>query len=1193
MSYTTENKLSVYKASAGSGKTFRLTMEYLKLVLKNPKAYKHILAVTFTNKATAEMKGRIIKELNKLAKSENSDMRNMLCQETKLDSQVVTERAKQALSNILHDYSMFSVSTIDKFVQRVIHSLLWELGIHNKSELKLETDLYVSRAVDRLIDESNTNKKLYNHLSNMLTNRLNNEENHKIEDNIVKLGKELFKEQFRLLDNEKRQLIANTELLETIEEYNKKSIETFEKNVRQMAKELTNRMHDNGLNIEDFSNKKNGVAGFFSIKCIEKELKSFLEDKFITDTVLNCCKDSQKWVAQNNKNKNQIIKIIESELQPKLCELVNYIQTYLPQLSTHIAIQQNISTLRLVSGIRDKIKELLAEDNSALLADSGPMLREMVNDDSDTPFVYEKVGTRYNHIMLDEFQDTSEIQWDNFKPLLQNGLAEGHKSLVVGDVKQAIYRWRNSNWRILGNKIGEEFDINIENLDTNFRSRQHIVEFNNHVFSNINQKLIEWAGQQEEGLLSAKMREFVKPVFDNPTQHHKQGNTGGYVEVCRVNLKIENKKKSNDSEIEDRDYIGYLQNRLPKLVESIIQRGYKPGDIAMLVRKHDEGQTIAKILISSGINIVSADAMKLDASHAVRLCVAAMQYINDPKNTIAKGVIMKEAHMLSHPNNPTNDWSKVFDPDAFNSTHEDFLLAQRSRSLGQIFEAVVEHFGIDQQTHELPYIAKLHDEIINMPRDGVVSLERFIKWWNDVGQNTKLTLPDNDQAVNIITIHKSKGLEYPVVILPFGNIKVSPPYPPTIWTPINSPSEYEKYPLYLIKLLKYLKNSTLRDIYIEDNVQTMIDALNMLYVALTRPEHELYVILGITENTSENKQKEINHIGQFLWPIVEANQNMRIVPSDDEFSNAVTTYALGQQQPYTQPIIATETEWNISKYTVSKQPPPIATKLSTGTVFGNQKDTQTTEREKSINLGIIKHRIFSLLHTHSDLQKVLDEMHLDGSITANQRNEYQHEIATLLQHHPYSDWFSGNYKIITERNIIMPGGGTYRPDRVMLTETLAIVVDYKFGFQKEKYHKKYEKQVQQYMQLVAQIHQCPVEGYVWYVERNRLQKIILNENNKKHNQKAEIDRNGIKMLYPGMENIVDLLLDHNVPFSHEGEVELTDERGVVIASSQMIIDNPKIAIDPASESDREVFEQHGYNAISLSEFTINMIVKNK
>ena len=1167
------SQLTVYKASAGSGKTFRLALEYIKLVLAQPTAYRHILAVTFTNKATAEMKGRILGELYKLASDAESGMRSVLLAETELDRADIKQRAQQALSNILHDYSMFSVSTIDKFVQRVIHSLLWELGIHSKSELKLDTDLYVARATDSLIDDSTIDPKLYKHLSDMLAKRLADEASLKIETNIAELGEELFKEQFRLLNEEQRQLVANAELLDEIVEYSKESIDSFEKKVQRMAKEMRDIILSEGLGVGDFKQKSRGVGNFIINKCNDLSIKDIINKEFINSSVEKAANDADEW---GNK--------IGEKLQPKLRELVDYVRGNTPAIFTHLAVQKNISALRLISGIRNKIKDLLAEENSTLLADSGPMLREFVNE-SDTPFVYEKVGTRYKHIMLDEFQDTSEIQWENFKPLLNNGLAEGNYSLVVGDIKQAIYRWRNSDWRILGEKIGHDFDLDTKKLDTNYRSRQNIVEFNNIIFTNIAQKLENWAGQEAEdnATLAAKMRKLVEPVFDNPTQKYKEGNTGGYVEIRRIEVEKKKNDQQQDDEIENVDYNSYIKEKLPELINSLLQRGYKQGDIAILVRKHKEGQIAAKILIDNNIDVVSADAMQVDASHAVRLCVAAMQYIHDNKNDIARGVIMKEAHMLSHPDGSPHEWHRVFDTKAFDAAHGEFLKAQHSRSLGEIFETVVAHFGIDKLTNELPYVAKLHDEIIKMPRDGAASLERFVKWWNDIGHKTKLSLPDNDQAVNIVTIHKSKGLEYPVVIMPFGNIEIFKRREENkIWTPITNPENYEKYPLYLINL-EDIKNSTLSELYIENRVQTMIDALNMLYVALTRPEHELYVMLNVTKKESNKEDEKITHIEQFVWPIVEAMPNKQTPLRDEPYSASIsiTTHTIGQPLPYTKQAENSAEPWPIESYSVSTQLPPVAAKLSTGAVFGQAVSPKANER------GSIMHRIYSQINTHADIAQALAQAHIDGLITADKRNELLPLIQDNLQQQPYAEWFSGKYKVLTERSIITPNGSTYRPDRVMLAPDRAIVVDYKFGIQIDRH----KKQVQEYMQLVAQMHQCAVEGYLWYVEHDRLTRLPSIYPESKPQTSIEINRDAIKMLYPGMEHIVDMLLDHNVPFSHDGEVELVDTNGERIAEAAMIIDAPQIAINPFSDADGKLFEQHGYKVISLADFSINKIIK--
>lgn len=1162
------SQLTVYKASAGSGKTFRLALEYIKLVLAQPNAYRHILAVTFTNKATAEMKNRILNELHTLANNtDKSNMFRVLQEETGRDANDIKERAKQALTNILHDYSMFSVSTIDSFVQRVIRSLLWELEVHSSADIKIDHEPYVERAVERLMDECRNDKTLFDYLKKMLQSNLDDDKTPKIDDSLIELGKELFKEQYRLLSREERDKMADRSTIEDIIKKNKEAIEKFENDIHSMANEMLKIMKNNELDADSFSQKGKGVGGFPQ-KCIKSKANDIISDqKFINSYHEDAYKDSNKWFSGNKINPKQ--SIVDIELYPIFVKLIDYINNNKSSIITHLAVQKNISTLWLISGIRQKIKELCNEDNSMLLADSGPTLREFVGND-DTPFVFEKVGIRFNHIMLDEFQDTSQIQWDNFKPLLENSLGQGYQSLVVGDVKQAIYRWRNSDWQILGRSIEEEFDVDKKNLDTNYRSRKNIVEFNNQIFSKIAEKLPTWAAEQDKKKAS-HWGKLALPVFDNPTQKTKHSN-GGYVEVQRV--------QSEKANI----HLKYLEQQLPELVHSLLQRGYRPGDIAILVRKHDEGQKAAKILISNGISIVSQDAMTLSASCAVRLCVAAMSYIYDNDNTIALGEMMRESYLITHPNIEPN-WDAAFDKIAFIEQYGAFLNSQQHRPIGQIFEAIVERFDLDKQSNQLPYIAALHEQIIKLPHEGTISLENFIKWWKEAGHKHKLALPDNEQSVNIVTIHKAKGLEYPVVIMPFANIKIFGNHTNKIWTPINV-DFYNNYPLYLIELDNIVKDSTLSDLYTEDRIQTMIDAMNMLYVALTRPEQELYMMLNVTEKAKE----DISHVEQWIWPVVQdicGNCNVKTVlidknadnnPNEDVEQVFVSTCTIGEQQHPNQKEKPQNNEWTLKTYTVSNTPPPIAAKLSTGAIFGQATAQQAAER------GNIMHRLYSLIETKTDISKALDTLQFDGMITIDERKEMEPQLQQQMQHEPYSDWFSGKFEVINERNIIIPGE-QYCPDRVMLAPDRAIVVDYKFG---NNYRPlKHTRQVQKYMQLIEEMHQCSVEGYVWYITQNRLRRItpITIESPK-------INRNEIKMLYQNMDEIVDLLLDNNIPFSHDGATELTNENDQVIACAAMIIDNPKIAISPFCDNDRKVFEEHGYMVISKEEFSIDMIKKS-
>lgn len=1076
------SKLTVYKASAGSGKTFRLALEYIKLVLNQPTAYRHILAVTFTNKATAEMKGRILNEMHKLATNAESGMRSVLMDETGLDADTIMDRAQQALSNILHDYSMFSVSTIDSFVQRVIRSLLWELEVHSNTDLKLDPEPYVDRAVDRLLDESRNEKALYEHLKKMLYSQLDDEKTPSIDKELKSLGNELFKEQYRKLSKDERDKMADRSTIEAIMQQNKQAIAQFENNLHSMAQEMQEIMESNGLYPDSFSQKEKGIGGFPQ-KCMQATANDIIDEKFINTYHQKAYDDSNSWFSGKNKNPKQ--GVVDAELHQRLVRLIDYIKTNKPAICTHFAVQKNLSTLWLISGIRSKIKELCNEDNAMLLADSGPTLREFVRGE-DTPFVYEKVGIRYNHIMLDEFQDTSQIQWDNFRPLIENSLGQDYMSLVVGDVKQAIYRWRNSDWQILGKKIAEELPTVTQKLDTNYRSRKHIVEFNNHIFSKISELLPLWAAEQSASA-PQRWQELAQPVFDNPTQKAKH-TEGGYVEVQRVLSK--NKAQ----------HLCYLQQRLPELVQSLLGRGYRPCDIAVLVRKHDEGQMVAKILVSSGISIVSQDAMVLSASRAVRLCVAVMAYIYDNDNTIALGELMREAYLITHPNADL-DWATAFDRQTFEELHGDFIKSQQHRSMGQIFETIVEHFALDTLQDELPYIAALHEQIIKLPHEGGASIEHFVNWWKEAGHKHKLALPDNEQSVSVVTIHKSKGLEYPVVIMPFANIEIFGNQKNMIWTSVDH-DFYNSYPLYLIDINKMLKDSSLCDEYTNDRVQSMIDAMNMLYVALTRPEHELYMMINVKEQ-KELKKEDITHVEQWVWPAVQefcgsctdsiqtivvdtdtlllseldssAEGSDEEVQANVEDKVHVSTCTLGTPQPpqrSAQPSSAGK--WILDSYSVSNTPPPIATKLSTGAVFGQSAEPKAVER------GNIMHQLYSLIETHADIPKALDTLQLNGLITNEQRQALEPQIHEQLQHQPYADWFGGCYEVLNERNIISPGQLLHRPDRVMLAPDRTIVVDYKFGGRLPKH----KQQVRRYMQLLQQMGLPAVEGHVWYVDEN-------------------------------------------------------------------------------------------------------------
>lgn len=1044
------------------------------MVVVNPLAYRNILAVTFTNKATAEMKERILSELHKIAQGQKSGMLPILVAETKLAPQTVQTRAQEALSNILHDYSMFSISTIDSFVQRVIKNLLWEIGYHIVGEIILDYETYVEKAVDRLLDMSATDDKLFSFFKAMADSQLDSDKTPDIRSSLIELGNKLYSERFRMLTSEELERMDNDELLGGIEDYIEAETNFFAEELRRLGGAAIKAIEDNGFSVDDFSNKKSGVCGIF-VKT-SKFKNNDNTDEFVGKRVMAALQSpTDGWLSKDfikgNKRAGELQELITTTLYDTLVELVEYIGNAAPAYNTAVIIGKNLSSLYVANDIRRIIKEILAEEGVMLLADSGPLLREFVGS-SDAPFVYEKIGTRYSSFMLDEFQDTSEIQWHNFKPLIVNSLAENNFSLVVGDVKQAIYRWRSSDWRILAHEIEADraFSADVRSLDTNYRSLPQVVEFNNRFFESISPFLSQWIESACGSAVHPDIKQLASKVFHKPTQRvgSSASPESGYVEVNCINSDEELKKQPLDDIVAD---------KLSVLIADLLARGYRAGDIAVLVRTKEEGRRIANILLSLKHSVISQDALQLEASRAVRLCVAALKLVHNERDTLALGILVKEIKMVeaelsAMSNQPyTHCWEQAFVLEE-QATELQFLSALRSQPLTVAFEAIVGRYRLGSVVADLPYISLLHENIIGLSRAGASSLQRFVEWWDETGVDTKLNMPDSGDAISIVTIHKSKGLEYPVVILPYAGINIFSNFNKNaIWSSLDM-KPYSRYPLYPINCLKALAESTIPHIYFNERVQTMVDNLNLLYVAFTRPKNELYVIYS-----HKKGDKDVTSTAQIIAPIVK---NMQPQSTIEELGNAeVEVFKFG-----TKAMIETHAgaddnpSWEISSYPVETSMPRIAMSKEPLGGFNPYKNGA----EAGIDYGTTMHRLFSLITTSHDVNSALDTLNLEGAITAQRRAELEPMLNQLLHEAPYSDWFSGSWQVKSELAILNTDGRHYRPDRVMLRNDEAVVVDYKFGAPS----KAHGGQVANYMELIAQMGYAQVSGYVWYVDSGEL-----------------------------------------------------------------------------------------------------------
>ena len=583
------SQLKVYKASAGSGKTLRLTIEYMKLALTNESNYRHILAVTFTNKATAEMKSRIIGEMYKLAKGIPSVYMDILTKELGWQPMQVQQQAQLVLKRILHDYSRFSISTIDSFFQRVIKAFNRELGINAAYNVELDEKSILEEAADRMIHSVEEDPKLLEWLEAFASDKIREGMGWNLKKDILRLGNEIYNETFKSLNDSLYEKLNDKKFLREYREKLTKIIVQYENKLKSLGQEGLNVMALEGLSVDDFKGKGRGVATVF------QKMKDLNTD--FSNTILEAANDPSAWVTATVKEplKSKITVIAETKLMPKLQEAILLIETQKRNYITARLIVNQLYTLGILVDLRKTVKELCREKGIVLISDSGHLLKDVIAD-SETPFVYEKTGSVYSHFMIDEFQDTSGLQWNNFRPLIGNSLSENNLSMVVGDVKQAIYRWRSGDWRLLAGKLGESFPafgLQNEVLDSNWRSHGKIIRFNNTIFRLAPQLLQQ---NIEEELSAAGIDEnpvsFTIPeVYADSVQQVSNPKVAdlGYVRVRFLEDKKELKESNNSM----------ILSELVESVKNLQDKGVKANEMAILVRLKSEASEISELVINN------------------------------------------------------------------------------------------------------------------------------------------------------------------------------------------------------------------------------------------------------------------------------------------------------------------------------------------------------------------------------------------------------------------------------------------------------------------------------------------------------------------------------------------------------------------------------------------------------------------
>lgn len=1013
--------MKILKASAGSGKTFNLARTYISLLLgsEDRYAYRHILAVTFTNKATAEMKSRILKELYVMSTSpEESDYFNDFVPSLAKDAAELEERAHRVLVDILHDYSAFSVSTIDKFFQMTLKAFSREIGHFSSYQVELDRNSLIHESVDRILDSLTEDQtELIDWLNGGVMDQLRRGNRVNIEKNLYDMAEKLKSEEFR----ERSELLGidplevfSKENLESVRKECEAVIPSFENAVREAAAAAVRAMETSGVPLGE-SNR-----GFLKKLADYADLQDGTPVSRPTDAFLRKAGDSEQWFAKSKAEK--YMRQLAGALDEPLAAFVDLFGDRFKVYNTALLLKEQTFSLGLAGHFYREFEALLKEKNVLGIDDSNTILRDII-DGSDAPFVYEKLGVRFENFLLDEFQDTSTIQWQNFYPLLKESVSSGRSNLVVGDVKQSIYRWRGSDWNLLNSILPSSFPgTEVEPLDSNWRSCRSIVDFNNHFF--------KFAAQRVgEGELYSDVEQEVK-------SKDKQGG--------KVTLKF----CAKDEE---------LQAVLDSVREAFASGAY-PGDVAVLVRKNSEGAETAAFLMENGISVLSDDSLDVKSSVVVRRLVSLLSCVENPKDTVS----------------------------SYLAASLDISFPQRYESIVDLCEELLRSLRENDPVRfegETLFIQSFMDMVQEWSSNNGQNLQSFLKYWAE-SKPRYISSPEDSNSVRIVTIHKSKGLEYPYVIFPYAE-SVEFFRSGCHWC--NPKDADDSLPsvsgsVFPVDLSGKSGDTLFSEDYLSEKRMQTVDNINTLYVALTRAEKVLDVIACRVPDSLQSGG-EPKDFSQLLYLFAKNEGYMTELLSGD---GGPEVFVSGEDYDFS--LMERKEGRNDTPFRSEYGSFPLAGRLSLSTdaadYFG--EDGSVGAGASPRRNGLVLHDILSSVDGPEDLRAAVDAAVMDGRLTSDEGMSDYELLKSRIDSAVSRGWFaSGSCRVVNEVTVFDTDGTEHRPDRVLAFPDRTLVIDYKFG----EHRNAYKKQVARYVDLYKRMGYPSVSGVLWYVPEDSVEPV--------------------------------------------------------------------------------------------------------
>ncbi|WP_348812327.1 UvrD-helicase domain-containing protein [Flavobacterium maritimum] len=1035
---------SIYDASAGSGKTYALVKEYLKIILVAPKndAYRHILAITFTNKAVHEMKSRIVGSLSEFAKDEPSEKAQDLMRDLAIDTELsiiqIKTKSQQIIKHIIHNYAAFDISTIDKFTHKVIRAFAHDLNLPMTFEVTLDTENLLIEAVDAIIAQAGEDETLTKLLIDFTMEKTDDDKSWDISREILETGRLVLNENNRneIIHFQDKTIAEFVEIKKKLGE----ACKVLEEESIVFADEALSLIDKNGIDIKSFS------AGHFP-----KHLLSIQEGKF------NPKNKTYHEFDDVKINKTAKDRAIIENIIPDLLQFLDKVYKTFEKINFYKAFLKNITPLSLLNTVSNELAKIQEEQNILSISEFNAIIhREIQN--QPAPFIYERLGERYRHFFIDEFQDTSEMQWQNLIPLIDNALSGqddfGVKGtlMIVGDPKQSIYRWRGGKAEqfIELSKDQNPFnnpDKKLEHLDKNYRSYSKIIEFNNDFFKMLSNEFLHLD---------------YKDLYENHSHQKINDKVGGYVNISFI-PKVENSEEDEEA----LDKTGLYVLATLNTIQKVLQHGFQYKDIVVLTRKRDQGIAIANYLNEQGIPLLSSETLMIQNATEVRLIIHLLKYLKNNADLEAKAYFLFYIGEHVQDKLPVHDFiaegMALFQESEFENWLMSFDISLsfqniRKKSLYEAVEIIVSKFLASKEGNA--YVQYFLDIVLERDVRNQAGISDFLSFWDKNAEKFSIPSPEGNDAVRIMTIHKSKGLEFPVVIFPFAEEDYNRKPKDKLW--LNAEEQDLGLPKVLIDNSSAVEGfgEEAAEIYNQKKQEELLDNINVLYVALTRAEEQLYVISNM--NLSSKGDVPKNNMCAFF---------INYLISQGDFDENKIEYEFGSSKKLSKEKKHVDTSKTIPLVQKILDPKNIKIAQREALMWG-------TQQQEAIEYGNLIHEILSFLKTKNDVDLALTKAIESGLITFGQKEAVNKTIQEIVGHPELSTYFAEGNKILNEQTIIQKEGKTVKPDRMVLArDKKVLLLDYKTGV----HNVKYQQQLDNYQGAIEKMGYKVVKKALIYI----------------------------------------------------------------------------------------------------------------